>query len=267
MQKLFGVSITLEPGHAEPRRHGPRRRVLRQRRQRRAGRVDRPDRAVLPEELAHAVHRRHHQPADGPDQGRAEPGQDGAGAARDRDLDPGADSRPAVAAAVTSRTSAASTNNSAADYATYYWVTDLRTVGRQRKNNVPGSDRDPATWQHLNFAALSLGTEGKLPPATSRTPRNRSPPARSSGRSRSRPSTSPTSRGSTTSGTPRSTAAAASSTRSRRTSCAPAWARSWTTSRTRPARGPAPRFDSVNLSGTEQLRLPRRLRAGLGRAA
>ena len=58
--------------------------------------------------------------------------------------------------------SAAATNNSAADYATYYWVTDLRTSGATAKNNVPGGDSDPATWQHLNFAALSLGTEGKL---------------------------------------------------------------------------------------------------------
>ncbi len=58
--------------------------------------------------------------------------------------------------------SASATNNSAADYATYYWVTDLRTSGATAKNNVPGGDKDPATWQHLNFAALSLGTEGKL---------------------------------------------------------------------------------------------------------
>ncbi len=56
----------------------------------------------------------------------------------------------------------AAVSNSASDYATYYWVTDLRTSGSSAKNNVPGSDRDPATWQHLNFAALSLGTEGKL---------------------------------------------------------------------------------------------------------
>ncbi len=41
-------------------------------------------------------------------------------------------------------------------------MTDLRTSGANEKNNVPGGDSDPATWQHLNFAALSLGTEGKL---------------------------------------------------------------------------------------------------------
>ncbi|MBK7589761.1 MAG: hypothetical protein IPI27_00070 [Betaproteobacteria bacterium] len=57
---------------------------------------------------------------------------------------------------------AAAVANSASDYATYYWVTDLRTSGSNAKNNVPSSDRDPASWQHLNFAALSLGTEGKL---------------------------------------------------------------------------------------------------------
>jgi type IV pilus assembly protein PilY1 len=45
-----------------------------------------------------------------------------------------------------------------ADYATYYWVTDMRP---SMPNNVLVG-KDPAPWQHLNFAALSLGTEGVL---------------------------------------------------------------------------------------------------------
>jgi type IV pilus assembly protein PilY1 len=50
--------------------------------------------------------------------------------------------------------------NSLSDYVTYYWTQDLRP---SMKNNVPGTDLDPAIWQHMNFAALSFGTEGKLP--------------------------------------------------------------------------------------------------------
>jgi type IV pilus assembly protein PilY1 len=50
-------------------------------------------------------------------------------------------------------------SNSAADYATYYWVNDLRT---SMTNNVGTSAADKANWQHVNFAAISLGTEGKL---------------------------------------------------------------------------------------------------------
>jgi type IV pilus assembly protein PilY1 len=49
--------------------------------------------------------------------------------------------------------------NTMSDYTTHYWVTDLRP-GMQ--NNVVASGADPAPWQHLNFAALSLGTEGVL---------------------------------------------------------------------------------------------------------
>jgi type IV pilus assembly protein PilY1 len=52
--------------------------------------------------------------------------------------------------------------NSAADYATYYWVNDLRTSGAISTNNVGVSAADKANWQHVNFAAISLGTEGKL---------------------------------------------------------------------------------------------------------
>ena len=49
--------------------------------------------------------------------------------------------------------------NSVADYATYYWANDLRP---DMDNNVGKSAQDEACWQHVNFAAISLGTEGKL---------------------------------------------------------------------------------------------------------
>jgi type IV pilus assembly protein PilY1 len=52
------------------------------------------------------------------------------------------------------------------DYAMTYWVTDLRPAAgplRNDTNNVPSSVADPAEWQHLNFAALALGTSGVLP--------------------------------------------------------------------------------------------------------
>ncbi|HYU02769.1 MAG TPA: PilC/PilY family type IV pilus protein, partial [Jatrophihabitantaceae bacterium] len=57
----------------------------------------------------------------------------------------------------------AGASNAASDYAMKYWVTDLRTSGANATDNVPGTTKDPATWQHLNFAAMSLGTQGKLP--------------------------------------------------------------------------------------------------------
>jgi type IV pilus assembly protein PilY1 len=52
----------------------------------------------------------------------------------------------------------ASMGNTLADYTTHYWVTDMRPA---MTNNVL-IGKDPAPWQHLNFAALSLGTEGVL---------------------------------------------------------------------------------------------------------
>ncbi|MEP7208779.1 MAG: PilC/PilY family type IV pilus protein, partial [Casimicrobiaceae bacterium] len=60
-------------------------------------------------------------------------------------------------------------NDSASDYTTFYWVTDLRTNGAVGTDNVPSSNVDPATWQHVNFAAMSLGTEGKLPAGSQKT--------------------------------------------------------------------------------------------------
>jgi type IV pilus assembly protein PilY1 len=59
----------------------------------------------------------------------------------------------------------AGASNAASDYAMKYWVTDLRPSGTFSQDNVPGTTKDPAIWQHLNFAAMSLGTQGKLPVA------------------------------------------------------------------------------------------------------
>jgi type IV pilus assembly protein PilY1 len=52
--------------------------------------------------------------------------------------------------------------NTLADYSTYYWANDLRPgmTDNVILSNLPG--KDPAPWQHLGFAALSLGTEGIL---------------------------------------------------------------------------------------------------------
>ena len=50
--------------------------------------------------------------------------------------------------------------NAASDYSINYWVTDLRPA---MPMNVATSNKDPAPWPHLNFAAMSLGTQGILP--------------------------------------------------------------------------------------------------------
>jgi type IV pilus assembly protein PilY1 len=50
--------------------------------------------------------------------------------------------------------------NAASDYSMNYWVTDLRP---SMPMNVATSTKDPAPWPHLNFAAMSLGTQGILP--------------------------------------------------------------------------------------------------------
>ena len=50
--------------------------------------------------------------------------------------------------------------NAASDYSMNYWVTDLRP---SMPMNVATSTKDPASWPHLNFAAMSLGTQGILP--------------------------------------------------------------------------------------------------------
>jgi type IV pilus assembly protein PilY1 len=58
--------------------------------------------------------------------------------------------------------STTATDNSLSDYATQYWSNDMRSSGPVSADNVPTTNVDPANWQHLNFAALSLGTQGKL---------------------------------------------------------------------------------------------------------
>ena len=63
------------------------------------------------------------------------------------------------------REGATGIDDSLADYALHYWLKDLRPptfAEAVAENNVPTSEKDPAKWQHLNFAALSLGTEGVL---------------------------------------------------------------------------------------------------------
>ncbi len=66
--------------------------------------------------------------------------------------------------------------NSLADIALYYWQNDLRTTPTWPANiatdNVPSNDgrlnadlnweNDPAWWQHVNFSAISFGSEGIL---------------------------------------------------------------------------------------------------------
>ncbi len=63
-----------------------------------------------------------------------------------------------------------------ADISLYYWMTDLRPSGlwppNISKTNVPSNDgragadlvwtNDPAFWQHVNFSAISFGSEGIL---------------------------------------------------------------------------------------------------------
>jgi type IV pilus assembly protein PilY1 len=63
------------------------------------------------------------------------------------------------------REGATAVDDSLADYSLHYWLKDLRPPTFDKsvaENNVPATENDPAKWQHLNFAALSLGTEGVL---------------------------------------------------------------------------------------------------------
>ena len=148
---------------------------------------------------------------------------------------------------------------------TNYWVTNLRPA---MPENVATSARDPASWPHLNFAAMSLGTEGILPSGNQSNVEVAADGRHAAvAEAAADGHTSPTSPASTTSGTRRSTAAAASSTRSRPTSSSSAWARSCRTSSTRPALAPGAAFQSASVSGAEQFHLPHVVRARLGRAA
>ncbi|MDR0770960.1 MAG: hypothetical protein LBE75_07145 [Burkholderiales bacterium] len=47
-----------------------------------------------------------------------------------------------------------------ADIALYYWMTDLRP---SMNNEVLWTNRDPASWQHLNFVGMGYGVRGTLP--------------------------------------------------------------------------------------------------------
>ena len=67
------------------------------------------------------------------------------------------------------RDAASPTPNSLADISLYYWDRDLRPG---MTDNVPAHDgragkdldwkRDPAWWQHVNFSAISFGSDGLL---------------------------------------------------------------------------------------------------------
>jgi Tfp pilus assembly protein, tip-associated adhesin PilY1 len=48
-----------------------------------------------------------------------------------------------------------------ADVAMHYWMTDLD--GNKTNNNVIHTNKDPATWQHINFMGMGFGVVGELP--------------------------------------------------------------------------------------------------------
>lgn len=49
-----------------------------------------------------------------------------------------------------------------ADVAAYYYKTDLRASGAKSTNNVPGTDKDNATHQHMTTFTLGLGLQGLM---------------------------------------------------------------------------------------------------------
>ena len=127
--------------------------------------LDRPDRPVVPEELAYVLHRWVHQPelAAHDDRRRQD---DTVGRAAAHRWHGRSDYRPhsgrCVAATVPrGHERKPASRNSASDYVTNYWVTNLRPAS---PNDVATNVARPGDrWPHLNFAAMSLGTEGILP--------------------------------------------------------------------------------------------------------
>ena len=73
--------------------------------------------------------------------------------------------------------------NTLSDFAMKYWATDLRTG---MIDDSIKSSRDPAPWQHLNFAALALGTKTCSTAARYQRPRRRSQQVRLPGQRRRR---------------------------------------------------------------------------------
>lgn len=53
--------------------------------------------------------------------------------------------------------------NSLADIAMKYWVTDLLKDVDNTVTPTKGTQGDPAFWQHMNFLAITLGLEGSIP--------------------------------------------------------------------------------------------------------
>ena len=58
------------------------------------------------------------------------------------------------------REGATATSDNLADITIKYWITDLRP---NMNNNVPASNSDPATWQHMTTFGIALGVPGLLP--------------------------------------------------------------------------------------------------------
>jgi type IV pilus assembly protein PilY1 len=56
----------------------------------------------------------------------------------------------------------AGSTNTLADVAAYYYKTDLRAAGPKSEDNVPNTDKDTATHQHMTTFTLGLGLEGLM---------------------------------------------------------------------------------------------------------
>ena len=148
------------------------------------------------------------------------------------------------------RENATATNNSLADYVTYYWSRDFKPGDDQQRAFQRPRSGDVAARQLRRHVAGHRGQARDR--VTRRRPRTRSRPAPPSGRRPSRTSTSPTPPGWTTCGTPPSTAAAASSTRSRSTSCGLGMGQILKDIENQPGSRSGVSFDSVNLSDTNK---------------
>ena len=126
-----------------------------------AGRLDRPDRAVVPEELAHVLHRRLHQPE------RA--AHDRPWAIRTIDPMPDVADEPVPGLTPGHRWPAPLSRGRRSARCPTRCPTTRPTTGSPTcarpvaaaDQRVRRARKDPASWQHLNFAALSLGTDGQ----------------------------------------------------------------------------------------------------------
>ena len=71
-------------------------------------------------------------------------------------------------------------SDTAADYALKYWITDMRAGWTDNvPNDLSGArGSDPASWQHVNFAALALAPKARCRQLPRRRRKRRSKPAR-----------------------------------------------------------------------------------------